>query len=221
MRGYLVGIAILTMSLVTPVGSSPPPPSWDGLSRVPAHRVDLLYLRPQADFTPYHKIMLDPLEIAYDKEWRRNSNSGSASHFDHLSDREIRRLIDDGRQMLVDAYAKEFQKAGFEIVAAPDSDVLRLFVGLGNVQITAPKPLDPGVRTFSKENGRATLVLEARDSLSGTLLGRVVDQRIIEDSMPMMQTDAGNRANFDLQFRQWARLSAAGLTELKAARPLR
>lgn len=218
MRSYLVGVTALALLLVAPVGSKPPLPNWDGLNLVPAHRMDLLYLRPGADFSGYRKIMLDPPQIAYDKEWRRNYNRSATSRLERLTDEEIRGMIDDGTQMLTEAYGREFRKAGYEIVSAPGADVMRLFVGLGNVQIVAPEPLTPGVRTFSEETGRATLVLEARDSLSGTLLGRAVDQQIIDDFMPMMRSDSGNRADFESQFRQWARISAIGLTDLRAAR---
>lgn len=221
MRALLIAAAVLAIALVAPVDGNAPPPNWDGLVLVPSKRVNLVYLRPETDFAVYRKVMLDKPEIAYDKAWRRNYASSTRALSMRLSDNEIREMIDDGTQMLADAYAEQFRKAGYEIVTKPDADVMRLFVGLANVQITAPKPTEPGVRTFSEETGRATLVLEARDSLSGALLGRAVDQRVIDDSLPMLRTDAGNRADFDSQFRQWARISAVGLTDLKAARPLR
>lgn len=221
MRRFILA-AFAAATLLVPAGAVRPPENWDGLIRVPGKRVDLLYLKPEANVRPYTRIMFDPPEIAFDKHWRRNYERSVPGHLGRLSDKEIRAAIDDGRQMLVDAYAAAFRKAGYEIVSEPDEDVLRLSIALLNVQIVAPDELVAGrVDTFSEEAGRATLVLEVRDSLSGTLLGRVVDLEILDDSIPMLRTRVSNRSDFDEQFRDWARISAEGLNALKSAPPAR
>ena len=218
----LIIASFMAAALLVPAGAAKPPENWDGLVRVQNKRVDLLYLRPQADVRPYTKILLDPPEIAFDKNWRRDYERSVPGRLGTLSDKDIRAAIDDGRQMLVDAYAAAFRKAGYEIVSAPDEDVLRLSIALLNVQIVAPDEMVAGrVDTYSEEAGRATLVLEVRDSLSGTLLGRAVDLQILDNSIPMHRTRVTNRSDFDEQFRDWARISAEGLIALKSAPPAR
>lgn len=217
MRQFLLA-AIAAATLLVPAGAAKPPENWDGLVRVPGKKVDLLYLKPGADVRPYKRILLDPPEIAFDKKWRRDYQRSVTGHLGRLSDKEVRAAIDEGRTMLVGAYAAAFRKAGYDIVSAPDEDVLRLSVAVLNVQIVAPDARTSGhVDTFSEEAGRATLVLEVRDSLSGTLLGRAVDMQILDDSFPVRRTRAGNRSDFDAQFRNWARISAEGLNALKSA----
>ena len=221
MRRFILA-AFAATTLLVPADAVRPPENWDGLVRVPGKKVDLLYLKPEANVRPYTKILLDPPEVAFDKNWRRDYRRAAPGHLGRLTDKEIRAVIEDGRQMLVEAYAAAFRKAGYEIVIAPDEDVLRLSIALLNVQIVAPDDNAVGrVYTVSEEAGRATLVLEVRDSLSGTLLGRAVDLEVLDDSIPMLRTRAGNRSDFQAQFRDWARLSAEGLIALKSAPPAR
>jgi hypothetical protein len=219
-RNYAFGMAALAIAIVSPLDGRAPPSNWDGLVLTPSKKVDLVYLRPNADFSVYRKVMLDPPEIAYDKDWRRRLDHGTRSLSMRLTDREIRDMIDNGRQMLLRSYAEQFRKAGYEIVTAPDVDVMRVLVGVVDVQIAAPKPTTVGVKTFSEDTGEATLFLEVRDSLSGTLLGRAIDQQVLEDSIAVIRTEAGNRSDFQDQFDDWAKLSARGLGDLRAARPL-
>ena len=52
-----------------------PPTTWDGLVRVESKKLRLVYLRPGADFRAYSKVMLDPTEVAFRKNWLRNYNA--------------------------------------------------------------------------------------------------------------------------------------------------
>ena len=72
------------------------------------------------------------------------------------------------------------------------------------------------MRTFANEAGEATLVLEVRDLQSGALMGRAVDRRLAGDTYVLMRNSVTNRSDFSRLFTDWAKESAAGLTELKA-----
>ena len=217
-RGYLATLAAAALLLSASAVAKAPPDNWDGLVRVNAKGMDLLYLRPQADIRGYTRILLDLPEVAYDKNWRRDYDRSITGHLARLSDRDIRAAIDDGKQMLTKSFREAFQKAGYQVAPSPDSDVLRLSIHLLNVRLVAPE-VRSGVamHTFSSETGSATLVVEARDSLSGQLLGRAVDQEVIDDWFVGLRNDATNRADFGQQFDEWARISAKGVKELQAA----
>ena len=75
--------------------------------------------------------------------------------------------------------------------------------------------------TFSDTAGQATLVIEVRDSLTGALLGRAIDQQIVGDSTVGMRTSASNRADFHDVVARWAKDSVRGMTELKALSPIK
>jgi Protein of unknown function (DUF3313) len=217
-RGYLATLVAAALLLSASAVAKAPPDNWDGLVRVNAKRIDLLYLRPQADIRGYNRILLDPPEVAYDKNWRRDYDRSTTGHLVRLSDRDIRAAIDDGKQMLTESFREAFQKAGYKVAPSPDSDVLRLSISLLNVRLVAPEARSGvAMHTFSSETGSATLVVEARDSLSGQLLGRAVDQEVIDDWFVALRNDVTNRADFGQQFEEWARISAKGLKELQAA----
>ena len=78
-RGLIVGqflglAAALALAAVPSAASDAAKGSWDGLVEVKSHRFDDVFLMPGADFRPYTKVMLDPVEVAFRKDWMRNMN---------------------------------------------------------------------------------------------------------------------------------------------------
>jgi hypothetical protein len=76
-------------------------------------------------------------------------------------------------------------------------------------------------RTYTANAGEATLVLEARDSATNALLGRVLDRRETTETGTMTMTSrVTNVADFRLLFRTWASVCVKGLTDLKELSPI-
>jgi hypothetical protein len=75
-------------------------------------------------------------------------------------------------------------------------------------------------RSFSSEAGSATLFIEARDSTTGALLGRAVDQQIVGDNGALWRTSVSNRGDFRDVVQTWANQSVRGMAELKALSPI-
>lgn len=194
------------------------PENWDGMVRVKAKHVDLAYLRPQADFRGYTKVMLDPTEVAFRKNWKRDLNMDSASR---VTDADARRILDEARDGFQKLFSEAYQKAGYQVVTTPGPDVLRLSTGVLDLDVEAPDTMEPGItRTYTHEAGGATLVLEARDSLSGSLLGRAIDGKDTSDFGPHLRNRATNAGDFERLFRDWADRSVKSLGELKALSPV-
>jgi len=63
------------------------------------------------------------------------------------------------------------------------------------------------------------LVVEARDSQTGALLGRVLDRQIAGDSMPYMRNSVSNTSDFSRMFEIWAKASVDGLKTLQTRNP--
>ncbi len=64
-------------------------------------------------------------------------------------------------------------------------------------------------------------MLEARDSSTGALLGRVVDRRETQDTQGLqVTTRVTNLADFRTLFDRWAKISVKGLNELKELSPV-
>jgi hypothetical protein len=69
---------------------------------------------------------------------------------------------------------------------------------------------------YSNQAGAATITIEARDSMSGALLGRGVDHRTAgESEFVLARTSERNRADFERMFRSWAELSADAIVRLR------
>lgn len=213
---HLAAAAILT-STFPQAGTANPPANWDGLQQVPSKNADYLYLRPGADFSQYREVMFDPTEIAFQKDWQKEMNRSSRG-FGRVTDADIRNAIDEANPKLKGIFEKRFRAAGFTIASAPGPNVMRIFVGVANVNVFAPDRNTPSSsRTYAEYAGNATVVLEARDSQSGELLGRAVDHGVAGQSLVMIRNSATNWADFETLFDDWARVSARGLRTLISA----
>lgn len=215
----LGGLALA--SAASPALAAKPPAEWDGLVKVKAKKFELVYLRPGADFRGYTKVILDPTEIAFEKNWKRDYNSGSASLSMQVSDRDIQRMADEGRKGAGEILRKAYAAGGYPVVDDPAADVLRVRTALIDITVTAPDTDSPGItRTYSRDAGGATLVVEARDSMTGALLGRAIDSRTIDDFTMEWRNRVTNRRDFGQQVETWAKNSVKGLDELKALSPI-
>jgi hypothetical protein len=64
------------------------------------------------------------------------------------------------------------------------------------------------------------MVVEARDSQTGALLGRALDRRLAGDNQRFLRNSVTNRADFRALFRRWARDSIDGLRRLQSTSPV-
>jgi len=217
----LSAVAIAIGLISSPVLGQPTSDSWDGLLRIKAKRIDAVYLLPDADFRGYSKVMIDNPEIAFRKDWQRDQNRSRMGTSGRITDAEMRKAIDAGTAEFARLLGDAYRTAGYQLAEEAGPDVLRLSTAVINVWVAAPERMTAGrSRTYSQEAGEATLIVEVRDSLSGEILGRAIDRRMAGDNAPYLRTSVSNRADFEQLFRTWAKLSANGLTELKAHSPV-
>ena len=224
-RKILCGAALAAV-MVTAVAaeekSGPGEATWDGLQRVKSKKLDDAYLLAGADFRVYSKIVLDPVEVSFRKNWERDINRSTRSASRRVTAEDADRARKAMSEGFYEILAKEFEKSGYQVVTAPGPDVLRLKPMLVDVYINAPDTMEPGRSyTFTIEAGEATLALEVRDSETNQLLGRAVDSRGTGESNRMTwTTSVTNRMEFERLFRIWASNLAGGMAALKAASPI-
>ena len=218
----LLGAAIGSVMLLAGVPVAAEAPStWDGLVLVESKRLDLVYLQQGADFRGYSKVILEPTEVSFRKNWRRDHNTSSRSLSSQISDRDVQKAMSAGVTAANEIFAKTWSKAGYQVVAAPGPDVLRVKTGVINIDVSAPDTRSAGpTYSFADEAGSATLFIEARDSLTGALLGRAVDQRIAGDDTIGRRTSGTNRGDFRDLVEEWATISVRGMAELKQLSPV-
>jgi hypothetical protein len=222
-RRHFATLALTSIALAAakPALAAKPPAEWDGLVKVKAKKFELVYLRPGADFRGDKKVILDPTEIAFEKNWKRDYNNDQASISNQVSDKDIERMADEGRKGAAEILQKAYVAGGYPVVSEPAADVLRVRTALVDITVTAPDTDTPMmVRSYSRDAGGATLVVEARDSMTGALLGRAVDSRTIDDFSMEWRNRVTNRQDFSRQIETWAKNSVKGLDELKALSPI-
>lgn len=184
----------------------PPAVTHDGLKLAPSKNVALVYIREGATFAGYGKVMIDPVQVAFDKSWSRDR-------------RDIR---EDERERIRKGLADEFRKVftevleeggSYQIVDAGGPDVLRVTAAIIDLYVTAPDVQTAGRnRTYTVSAGRMTLVAELRDTESGAILARVADRKEASNHNTFTWTTrASNTADARRILRSWAGALRKGL----------
>ena len=221
MRGVKLLATAVALALVSAGSAAKAPATWDGLVQVKAKKLALAYLRPDVDFRAYSKVMFDPPEVAFDKNWQRDFNRSTMSLAGRVSDSDVREAVEEAKKSVSNIFPERFTQEGYQVVAAPGPDVLRLSVGIMDLQVNAPdRNLGARSRSYSMDAGEATFVVEVRDSLTNQLLGRALDRREAGEGPAYRRTYSSNVGDFEALFDNWARVAARGLNDLKAASPV-
>lgn len=193
---------------------------YEDLVQVRSRNLDAVYLLPGVDFRVYSKVMIDPVQVSFRKDWVKETNRsrGVSQRIDAQDAEQIAQTARSGFEAI---FAGAFKKKGYEVATAPASDVLRLSPAIANLYINAPLSSGPGVsRTYTVEAGGATFVLEVRDSTTGAVLGLAIDKRATRRSgQATLTSSVTNRTDFADLFTRWADICVKGFEQVKAAAP--
>lgn len=221
MRPVKLVLAAVALALASTSVAAKAPDTWDGLVLVKSKKLALAYLLPHADFGAYSKVMFDPPEVAFAKNWQRDFNRSTLSLAGRISDTEVRDAVNEAEKSLAKIFPERFTQEGYQVVSEPGPDVLRLSLAIVDLTVNAPDRNLPGrSSTYAMDAGEATFAIEARDSITGQLLGRAIDRREAGEGPGYRRTYTSNVADFEALFDTWARNAARGLTELKAMSPV-
>jgi len=184
----------------------PPTVSHDGLKLTSSKNVALLYVREGASLAGYRKVMLDPVQVAFDKQWSRDR----------------RDIPEDERERIRNELAEEFRKVfkeeleksgGYQIVDSGGAEVLRVTAVIVDLFVTAPDVNRAGRnKTYTVSAGRMTLIAELRDTESGAILARVADRKEASNFNTFTWTTrASNTADARRILKSWASALRRGL----------
>ena len=188
-----------------------PPREWDGLVRVNSKQIDHLYKLPEADFSGYKRVRLDPIEVEFDKNWKPNAAERSPSR--RLDNSDLEKIKKTLAEEFRKVFTEELAKNGYPVVDQDDDDVLRVSAAIANLYITAPEKMSAGrSRTYTTNAGHMTLVAELRDSVTGKLMARAVDSVQARDTGTfMITTSVSNLASARTALSKWARVLREGM----------
>ncbi|MFO1407897.1 MAG: DUF3313 family protein [Steroidobacteraceae bacterium] len=196
-------VAAGLLSLAAGVALAAPPATWDGLELRKVKGVDAVYVRPGVEFKDYRSVYLDPVEVAFDKNWNPNRSGGSSNR---MSSADIEKLRGEMASEFQRIFAEQLRAGGYQVVTQPGDDTLQVSAGLADVYVNAPdKPTAGRSYTFTVSAGRMTLVMELRDGPTAQLLARVVDQHVGRENGAMTLTNGvSNSAEFRRAVKGWA-----------------
>ena len=188
-----------------------PPAEWDGLARVNSKQIDHLYKLPEADFSGYKRVRLDPIEVEFDKNWKPNAAERSPSR--RLDNSDLEKIKKTLAEEFRKVFTEELANNGYPVVNEDGDDVLRVSAAIANLYITAPDKMSAGrSRTYTTNAGHMTLVAELRDSVTGKLMARAVDSVQARDTGTfMITTSVSNLAGARTALSKWARVLREGL----------
>src|SRR5271170_2319014 len=202
---------LLTMILATILAGSagagraevPAATDDEGLVAVQINGLDHVYARPGANLSAYRKIMLDPAEVAFRKDWNPDRAGGPITTAQ-------RQAIKDGlARIFRDELTKDLQQSGgYALASAAGSDVLRIRAEIRDLYINAPGVPQAGDnRVYALSVGEMRLVAELRDSSTGALIARVIDLKKDPDAPWLhVTTRVDNEAAARRAIAEWAQI---------------
>jgi len=188
------------------LAQTPVPASSDGLAMVGSTSFDEFYLRPKTDLSSYQKVIIEPAQVSLHKGWLKSIN-GTKDVTRWILPMEVRPIVDAANASMTGAVATAFRGRGYEITTTAGPGVLRLSPSVPDLWLNASaiEPYDPARYATGMDAGNATMILEARDSVSGALLARVVDRTTARQTFRLNQTTTtSNYFWFDTMFERWA-----------------
>ena len=189
-----------------------------GLVAVPSRTLDEVYVLPRANIGAYRSVMIDMPTVELQKGWLKSMNQyRDVSRW--LVPEDAQRIANDAAGAMKTAVDEAFAARGYVIATAPGDGVLRLTPTVTDLFVNAPDVPAPGIQVaiVHMEAGTATLRLEARDAVTGTLVGQVVDRDTAREVGRFDRaTRVSNNFWFEAMFRQWAVNCAKEFEAVKA-----
>jgi len=190
--------------------------TFDGLVRIDHARFSNAWIDPDVDLSQYSKIMAGGAEF----EFRAVKKSSSSSMARRSNETEFW-LSDDQKASLTEivstAFRGELEKSkNFTFADGPGPDVLIIVGGLHDIVSRVPPDMIGRGDIYLSSVGEATLVLEARDSLSGETIYRAIDRRSAEragGAMTMSNT-VTSKAEVRRLAQRWASRLREGLDSI-------
>jgi len=187
--------------------------SYDGLQQIKVKGIDLAYALPGATLAGYSRVMIEPIDVSFDKNWKPDKPGSRSS----LSSDEQQKIRSGVAKIVYDAFVKELGKGGYSVVSEAGPDVLLVKPKIIDLYVNAPDVMTPGrSRTYTVSAGRMTLVAELADSESGQVFARVLDRHEGRNTGQLSwSSSVTNSAEADRAASSWARILRNSLDKAK------
>jgi hypothetical protein len=191
MRRISVAVFLVSAMLCAPLVTAQSTDSaWTqgGLQRITVKGLDAAFAKPGASLAQYDKVLLRPVEVAFQKNWARNMSTGTRMR---VSSEDMQRIRSRLATRLQDAVRSELAAGGYKLVDAPGDDVLDVQMDIVNLYVPAPA-VHPGMHqpdVYAVSAGQATLVVQLNDSVTGDAIARAVQNYAAAEGVRMTRID--------------------------------
>jgi len=216
----ILALAVLTVGCATPEPSLQQGPdaevTFDGLVRINHGRFKDSWADPDIDFSRYNKIITGDAVF----EFRAVKKSASSSSLRRSNESEFW-ISDANKEKLIEVVSEVFREEldkseKFTRAESAGPDVLIIVGGLHDIVSRVPPEQMGRGNIYLSSVGEATLVLEARDSLSGETIYRAIDRRSAEQIGGQMNisNSVTNTSEVRRMARRWATRLREGLDSI-------
>ncbi|MBD1388942.1 DUF3313 family protein [Neiella sp. HB171785] len=186
--------------------------SFDQLTKVESKKVDELYLKPGADFSHYNSLLLKEADVAFRKNAYRNdfATRGQMKRGMERAGARLKALFDESFREVIE------EKGNYTFTDQTGDDTLMLVPKLINVYFANLDEMSRtnNVKIYAESAGEMTLVLELKDSVTGEILARIVDQQEATDwGQLVRQSSVDNHQQSKRIIKRWANQLNDGLVE--------
>lgn len=206
----------LAACMSAPARENPPPVTVDGMHLVPDTRLGLVYADPDADLSGYSNLLLMDAQVAFRKNWRRDTNQNLPFQ---VTAGDMENIKSELSVLFREIFSGELESAGFSLVSAQAPDTLIIRPAIVDLNITSPDtPRGGTTRNITQSAGDMTLYLELRDSITGDLLVKAMDFQFDRSNITphMMDRSRNERAARQL-LSNWAQVLVKGLKEAQVS----
>ncbi len=201
----VITLACVALISAVALAAKKPPEEWDGLKLVKVKGIDAAYVRPGADVSGYTKIIVDPIHVAFAKDWDKKSTV----YKQKLSTAQLDEIKQKLGKLAEETFGEVLSKDnGYQIVTDPGPDVMRFSAAIVDLWPRAVDTQEPGRNyTYTTSAGSAVLYAELRDSETNQLFARVVDGREARNSGTFRWTNSvENTAEARAMVQDWGRI---------------
>lgn len=191
--------------------------SNDGLQQKRVKGLDLVYVRPGADLSGYRRVLVNPVSVAFRRDWERQAAIPTGSR---ISTGDTLRIKEDMARVVHDQVVRELSKSGYTLASAPGADVLEINVRVADLYLNAPdiQGASP-TRSYTTFFGEMTMIAELRDSTTGATVMRILDRTIGRDlGILRPTTRVENATEVGLAASAWARALSRELGQARGIR---
>lgn len=209
----LIGALLLVTACAGTEKQDMPKVSDDGLTLIEGTEMAAVYVQEGADFAEYKRLAIIDVGVSFRKNWMRDQNQDRMTSSHRVTQKDADKIKAAVAKEFTAVFTEELEKGGYTVVEYEGvdnsaQDLLVLRPNIVNLDVTSPDTMSTGrSRSYTASAGSMSLYLEFFDSVSSSLLGRVMDAESARDAGHMsISNSVTNKAEARRIMRKWAKL---------------